>query len=421
MRFSCRYDVLLSNLQDIANVVEDALANEDDKNALFKFSRTAEGNTVKLIGISPVITFRRDLNPSDYQLTLEDADVDSNGVMFMQIKSKELLAYLNSYKSIRKTTVDEVIFEPERGKIKCTVIEIPRLSDDEIKAIEEEKLYNPATRDPRDERYVSHWMFDNVMIKPNKLPNINLAAPETELSTITSVAMMMYTSSLLPIMENSTALYGHMEFDKGHVVAFNKAFTTIMANIMDGNVFDGLKLSYRALTFVEKIICTAEEFGVAKTDRHIYFKTDSSEAFIVYDTKLAPYNTQLEMFTKDSYIRVDRIYLKDVLKRLSLANDSIVIDIKPAEGVINLSNSKFSQDINITGQEGMDGITSVKCKIMPDIFNKAIIGADENYVDDSNPDSADTFIYYCQHPNNNAIAFADITNAWFSIIRVKTY
>ena len=38
MRFSCRYDVLLSNLQDIANVVEDALANEDDKNALFKFS-----------------------------------------------------------------------------------------------------------------------------------------------------------------------------------------------------------------------------------------------------------------------------------------------------------------------------------------------------------------------------------------------
>ena len=247
MRFSCRYDVLLSNLQDIANVVEDALANEDDKNALFKFSRTAEGTTVKLIGISPVITFRRDLNPSDYQLTLEDADVDANGVMFMQIKSKELLAYLNSYKSIRKTTVDEVIFEPERGKIKCTVIEIPRLSDDEIKAIEEEKLYNPDIRDPRDERYVSHWMFDNVMIKPNKLPNINLAAPETELSTIPSVAMMMYTSSLLPIMENSTALYGHMEFDKGHVVAFNKAFTTIMANIMDGNVFDGLKLSYRAL------------------------------------------------------------------------------------------------------------------------------------------------------------------------------
>lgn len=423
MRFSCDYNTLLNNLTDISNVVEDALANEDDKNAIFQFKKDGDNVSVKLIGISPVITFRRELEPSSYNLTLEDTDVDVNGIMYMQLKSKELFGFLNSYKSIRKTKVDEVIFEPERGKIKCTVIESANLTQQEIEALEESLIYNPEMRDPRTETYASHWVFDNIAIKPVKLPLINMEVP-TETVSVESAKLLLYTSSLMPLLENSTSLFSYIQFDSKCVVAFNKAYATIMRNVIDGDIFDGLRLSYRAINFVEKILCISEELQIAKTDRHIYFRTDTSEAFIIYDTKLAPYQGQLALFNKNSYVRIDRIYFKDVLKRLSLMSDSVEVDIRATDGTVTVKNSKFSQDVPITGCVGMDDSVSVKFKIMPDILNKSIIGADEKFVSEDNPDSADIFVCLCKdqvNPRNNFVAFTDSTGGWFSLVNVKVY
>ena len=41
MRFSCSYNKLLGHLQNVANVVEDSLSSEDDKNIIFQFRQTA--------------------------------------------------------------------------------------------------------------------------------------------------------------------------------------------------------------------------------------------------------------------------------------------------------------------------------------------------------------------------------------------
>ena len=213
-----------------------------------------------------------------------------------------------------------------------------------------------------------------------------------------------------------------MQFSDGRVVAQSKAFITFMANFIDAEFFNGFKLSYRILTFIEKFAGTTEMLSVAKTDKHLYFKTDSSEVFVLYDTKIVPFQTQSDMVSKDSFIKVDRIYLKDVLKRLSLVNDSVEVFVKADEGIITVSNSKFSQDIRITGSQNMEGVTRFKFKIMPDVLNKAIIGNDDFYVERSNPESADTIIYCCRKETSvDAIVFADYTNAWLSLVRVKVY
>ena len=96
MVFSCNYNSLITHLQDIANIVEDPLAAEDDKSIVFIFSKTDMGNKVKLVGVSPVITFRRSLNDGDYTLTLDDEELDEKGEKLIIIKSKELLGFLNS-------------------------------------------------------------------------------------------------------------------------------------------------------------------------------------------------------------------------------------------------------------------------------------------------------------------------------------
>lgn len=407
MRFSCNYNKLLGHLQNVANVVEDSLSSEDDKNIIFQFKQTEEGQVVKLVGISLQVIFREELPTEDYDLTLGADEVDQNGFAYMQLKSKDLLAFLNSYKSVRRTKVNDVILEPANGKIKCTVTESPIVSDEEL------------SLDPLagDRTMFSQWMFSNIPIKPNKLPFINIAAPTEGLADFSTAAFRLYASCLLPIMENIQGLYGYMMFDANNVVAFNKAYISVMKNALASTgVFTDIRLGYRSIDFINKAICIADYVQVAKLEKHIFFKTAMSETFVTFDSKLAHYQNQLDLYGKDSCVKVDRMYLKDVLKRLSLNNDAIVVQIKPADGIINLSNSHFSQDIEIKGQFGMEGLDHIKFKIMPDVLSKAIIGDDDTFYREGDEETANTYLYYKAISDSKfSITFADSTDTWFSV------
>ena len=416
MKFSCKYNELLTNLKDVSSVVEDALLSDDLKNIIFKFIKCEDRIRVKLIGINQLITFRRSLEDECYTAELDDSEFNDKNIFYIQLKSKELLAFLDSYKGLRKTHVEEVTFENlDAINIKCSILE----KDND-------------TGVP----YISSWVFNNIGIKPNMIGAIELAEPETELNCIPCANILVHTRNLVPIMQNGTNLYSNMQMDSSHVVAFNPAYTTIMTNMMNiGDVLSGLKLSYRGVSFMDKILCSDpyndeehvkfnelsgldepyDYVKIAKTATHIFFRTKNSEAFVLYDTKLANYETTAKMFVKDHAIVIDRIYLKDILKRLSLINDMIEFNIKCTDNCVELKNSKYSQDIPILQSKGLEEYQNIKFKIMPDVLNKAIIGDDAEFSDS-------TFVYFCPQPNGSAmIVFADDSGTWFSIVKVKTY
>lgn len=420
MVFSCNYDKLISNLQDIANIVEDPLAAEDDKSIIFLFTKTETGNKVKLIGVSPVITFKRELSEADYHLTLEDEELDTDGRKYVMLKSKELLGFLNSYKSLRKTKVDELIFEQVRNKIKCTVIESLNFSKEELAKIQDELAWNPEAHDPREEHFHSSWTFDIMQIKPKKLPNINLEAPAVELEKESGQGeFKLISRSMIPIVDNSQSTYGSMNFDNNWIVAFNQAFTALMCNVIPGDTFKGIKLSYRTLSFINKIISAEDDIQFAKTDRHIYFKTSRSEAFVVYDTKLTPYETQLKLFNGEHLVSVDRAYLKDVLKRFNLINDTIEVTIDADNDMIKMVNSKFSQEIPVLGKKGFDEIGVIRFKIMPAVIDNAIIGDDNAFNKEGDEHNGETFMYY--NKERSIICFGDCTKLWFTVLTVAVY
>lgn len=400
MRLSCQYAELFSNLNDVATVVDDAMSSEDAKNIIFQFG--ANG-VVTLIGLSQLITFKRRLPLGSYQLTRNEGEAE-----FMQIKSKELLGFLGSYKSIRKTTVDEVIFEfTERGGIKCTVVELLQ--------VEEGMGAEP-------ERYFSSWVFTNIAIKPNLLPIINIAPPQGTLTYISRQAFETHTKNMFPIMQNGTTLYSYMMLDKDYAVVFNAAFTVLMRNVIgEGGILTGLKLPYKVVSFVDKLIGNVDSVGVARMERHIYMGTDDSDAFLIYDTTLAPYQTLVDAFKKEHVVTTDRVYLKDVIKRLSLVNESIELSVHADSKYISLRNSKFSQDIAINYVRGMEEVPKVTFKIMPEVLDKAIIGSDDAFVNPSVPYGSDVFIYYCPNGANSVIIISDASGMWFSVIKVKVY
>ena len=413
MKFTCDYATLVENISDIATVAEDSMLKDETKNVIFKFD--ADG-TVTLLGIVPqMLIFKRFIERDKYRLDFSAEEnerfqeqINNGGVassLYFQIKSKELTGFLNSYKSVRRTQVDEVSLEvTDRGAIRCTVLE--REKDEDGYVGEDAK------------QHLSFWSFNNIPIKQNQLVDITIKAPEQQLVSIDNRVINLYTKNLVPIMQNGgTNLYSFLTCGDDYIVAFDNAFTVLMANNQEGfkDVFSNMRLSYRAVSFMDKIIAVNQDILVCKTEKHLYFKTVNSEAFISYDTKLPDYAPYANAYQKDHAIVLDRIYIKDILKRLSLVNESIEVTINPELNVVNLKNSKFSQDIDIMSAKAMEEMGVVHFKIAPDKLNSCIIGNDAEF-------NYDVRIYFTRQPNGKvAIIFTDGTGAWFSVVRVSTY
>jgi len=393
MKFNCNYIELLEILIPSSGVAEDSLSNEDMKNIIFKLERGTP-NKASVISVNQLITFKQFLSMETYSLELEDEELDDEGVLYLQIKSKELLNFLNAYKGLRRTKVEEVCFKfNSRNNILCTVLE---------KDIDSEAVHT------------SRYVFENLPMKSTVKKSVSLNAPTEGLNTIESKNILVHTRNMLPILQSSsqTPTSSNLLFGEDHVVAIHPSFVTIMSNLVNNDIFRGIKLSQRVLVFIDKTLCTEDVVTVARLREHIYFQTLTSETFIKYDTKLMEYKYYLDMFKKDHALVLDRIYLKDVLRRLSLANDTIEFTIMPEEGVVRLSNSKFDQEIPIIKDKALAEIGKIQFRVMPEVLTKAIIGSDDEF-------SGNSFVYYCADGRNVSIIFADDSGSWFSIIRVK--
>lgn len=424
MRLGFTYDNLLLDLQEVSNVVNDSLVTEDLKNIIFEVKES----DVTLIGATPLITFKKPVTMEAYSLI--DFDKDGEGIteIYMQIKAKELLDFLGSYKNLKLTRVSEVVFEfTERKQIKCTVIE------EEI--ISGESFDKPRT-------FMSCWIFDNIPIKPNVMPYIKMQIPnKNEMIDFEVASLKMHTSNLIPITQAGTNMYSYLSFDEDLVFVFHSSFTTFMKNRLqeEKGIFTGLKLSYRAATFIDKVVCFVEDefVKITKDEGYLYFLTSEGETYIRYDNHIAEYKAYINMFKKDNGIVLNRFYLKDVLRRLSLTNDAIEFIIHPQDGYVTVRNSKFTQDIQLTNVKGFEGKETLTFKIMPEVLNKAVIMDNvaneyfnnrDSIVDGSQIIDEDLFLYCNVYDakGNYAVVFTDKSrygdgNAWYSILRAKVY
>lgn len=413
MKLICtNYDNLISSLTAVSSVVEDTLVPEDMKNIIFDLEKSEQGNKLTLFGATQLLTYKKFINPEVYELDMEDVTTDR---IYLQIKAKELLGFLNTYKTLSRTVVDSVSFEINaRGRIECTVVEKDKKNQEQEGSFLSDEDLGIKT-------YSSKWVFDNVPIKKNIMPFITQKAPEGDLTTIPTRNLKLYTKNLLPILQNGTNIYSYLIFDKDYVVSFHNAFTTMMiSTVSENDVLSGLRLPFRAINFLDKVICADIEsvVEIAKDEMYLYFKNEDCEAYLKYDCKLANYKEYINLFDKTNGIVLNRFYFKDVLKRLSLVNDAIEFKINIADSRVTLSNSKFTQEIDMENKKGFEGVDTITFNILPEVVNKAIICDDVANM--SAIDGSDNvFVYYLRE--KNIITFSDSTGSWFSTVRVKAH
>lgn len=389
MKITCSYENLVSVLSNIAIVVEDVMSSEDMKNVVIRVSK--ETGVVEVIGVNQMITYRVELENGSYSVEIDDSEYKDNGVAEIQVKSKEFNAFLGTFKSVRRTKVTDVELETVKNKISVTVVE---------------------TDVDTGREYRSNWMLDNIPIKVNMLSSLNLTMPEGETEIMDVSAMMLYTSSLFPVMQSGTNLYSKLVFGENYVVAFSTTFTTLMKNFL-GGVFKNFCLSYRALSFMKSVVCNEPAVEVARTDERICLQMGNSVAFIRYDSKMPNYDMYEKMIEKSHAIVLDRQYFKDVLKRLSLVNESIIFTVNMENEVVEVKNSKFHQELPILQSKAMHELGEVSFKVLPEVFNKAIIGDDAAF-------SATVFLYLVpQEKGGYTLIFADDSGSWNSIARLR--
>lgn len=398
MRVNFNYEKLLENLVDLSIVVEDSMSSEDLKNVIFRF----EKDDIKLIGKNQVITFKRTLPKDIYTLDISDEEL-KDGVAYIQLKSKELIGYLNTYRSLRRTEVEDVeLTLVNKLTVVCKVIE--------------KDLDNGRT-------YLSSYNFNNLNIPPKILNEISITDESEDAGELVPMTnILFYTRNLLPILKNDPkSLFGYLNFgDDDTVVGFNARFTTFMKSKLPKS-FSGFKLSFRAISFIDKIFAGDAQVVCKKLDKYLYIYSEetNSEAFITYLSDLPNYMMTKNLFVKDHAFVLDRMYLKDIIKRFSLADENIEFKINCDESVMEVKNTKFHQTIPILNQKALEEYNHISFKILPDTLNKLIIGSDDEF-------SPQTFVYYCPQPKGAVLVFTDNSgegneNAWFSTIQVNTY
>lgn len=449
MNLICKsYDTLMSNLQDVATITEDPSSSDATRNIVFKCIKSVNEdgspkNVIKLIGIGQSVLFIRSLIDTEYELQMEDSEYNANGLFYFQVKSKELLNFLNTYKGLRRSTVESVEFKLNGTQLICKVHEkftatyTVKKNPDEIQYADANGDEGVSTSAERD--IFSQWVFNLVKLSAKIENFLSPVVPDdAEFIEYPKAALQLYADGLLPLLDsNSESAYGNMYFDnENHIYARTSSFTTIMgcvAFMKDSPVFSGIRLPARIFSFMYNIIPDGTEFKTCKYDAaHICIQTDASELIITLsnpgELSIQKY---VDLFKKDHFVRVDRLYLKDVLKRLSLSSESIEFEIRANDGengLIKLSNSSFRQEIALDGKQEMDEYQNIKFKMMPENITKAIIGSDSMYDSSSTNgvEGADIYIYICEAPNardvsDKTIILADLSGAWYSILRVKSY
>ena len=125
------FQSLMSTLSDITVVSDDSYNDDSLKSIIFKIAKAEDGQSdkVSILGVNALITMDKSIEPSEFDCTCDVSEMNEQKLFIFQISSKNLMAFLNAYKSSRRTTVKSITFENEGGKISCTIVEIDKVTN----------------------------------------------------------------------------------------------------------------------------------------------------------------------------------------------------------------------------------------------------------------------------------------------------
>lgn len=375
MKISLKYDELVETLGFATTVLSDKSVEDKMKNVIF----LVEEDSVRVVGYNAFTFSRTEIE----NISVED--IPGNGWQF-QVRAANLLKILSSFSSLSKTKVDGVDFEEDGVRIKISIHE---------NAIKEE-----------DERLSQTCVFqmENIPIMNNVMKDINMDFPE-DVELVDSADLSLYLESLLPLMSNDSASKNEskLNFASDYVFVMSAQMSAYFKNKLP-DAFKGLTLSYSSVNFLKKLTDGSNDINICRIDKYLCIQSNNTEAFMRYQNIKIKYQAYLQRLNKDKGIVVDRLYLKDVLRRMSNISPDGKMVITDT-GILEVSNSNFYQEIPLIKVK--DGTAGISFNVSVSFLEKAIVGRDDVLSDE-------LFIYFVPTARGYSIFLLDKTGAWLS-------
>lgn len=307
-----------------------------------------------------------------------------------QVKASELTKIMSAFSSLYKTKVEKLDFEDSGVRIKVTVHEL---------AVKEEdaRLSQDST-----------FEMENAPVLAGIDKEIHTEFPD-QVSAVTSGDLLLYLDSLIPLMTNDSAnsISSRMNFADDYVFTTSPHWSAFIKNRLTDE-FKNLCLGYTSATFLKKLCEGLDGVCVARLDNYLCIEAGSTQAFMRYKPVKIKYSAFIAKKSEEHGIRLDRLYFKDVLKRMGIVSPDGKMSIVNAETLL-VENETFQQEVPLLAAKG--NAVGIKFSVSIPAMVQLILGKDEVFADD-------IFLYFVPTTRGHMLYLRDKSGAWFTNAQV---
>lgn len=340
--FFLDYDNLVYLLDNATSVTSDSALKDADKTIFFLIKD--EGESIAVAKNSDLF-IRVKFTP---ELVKEAGNV--------QVNSSELSKILGTFSNLSRTRVESIEFKVHKSKVQVIVHE---------SALDED--YQDFAGD-------TSYSLDSINIKEKTLQDISVEFDDENAVDVDSMELDIVLSTLLPIMDSKKGLNNNqIHFASDQIFVMDNRSQIFYKNILP-EVFSNSSFRYTSVAYMRKLIQTSNHLRVVISGNKFAIRSESGEveAYINQLGVRFNYKPTLEKITKENGIILDRAFLKDIIRRLSIMGSDPKVSIQ--EDGVHITTESFSRVIPISNSKG--NVEGMEFKVSSSLLASMIIGDD---------------------------------------------
>lgn len=376
--FFLDYNTLTYLLDNATSVTSDSALKDADKTIFFLVNN--DGESIAVAKNSDLL-IRVKFTP---ELVKEAGNV--------QLNSSELSKILGTFSSLSRTRVESVEFKVNNSKVQVIVHEV---------ALDEG--YEEFAGD-------TSYSLDSIKIKEKTLQDISVEFDDENAVDVDSMELDIVLSTLMPIMDSKKGLNNNqIHFASDQIFVMDNRSQVFYKNILP-EVFGNSAFRYTSVAYMRKIIQTSNHLRVVISGNKFAIRSENGEieAYINQLGVRFNYKPTLEGITKENGIVLDRAFLKDIIRRLSIMGSDPKVSIQ--EDGVHITTESFSRVIPIMNSKG--NVEGIEFKVNSSLLSSMIIGDDSVM-------SNDLFLYFERATRGIQLTISDDSGAFLSNTRVS--
>lgn len=376
--FFLDYNTLTYLLDNATSVTSDSALKDADKTIFFLVNN--DGESIAVAKNSDLF-IRVKFTP---ELVKEAGNV--------QLNSSELSKILGTFSSLSRTRVESVEFKVNNSKVQVIVHEV---------ALDEG--YEEFAGD-------TSYSLDSIKIKEKTLQDISVEFDDENAVDVDSMELDIVLSTLMPIMDSKKGLNNNqIHFASDQIFVMDNRSQVFYKNILP-EVFGNSAFRYTSVAYMRKMIQTSNHLRVVISGNKFAIRSENGEieAYINQFGVRFNYKPTLEGITKENGIVLDRAFLKDIIRRLSIMGSDPKVSIQ--EDGVHITTESFSRVIPIMNSKG--NVEGIEFKVNSSLLSSMIIGDDSVM-------SNDLFLYFERATRGIQLTISDDSGAFLSNTRVS--